>query len=90
MAKKIARKGHMKRAGVGEHYRWVMHNDALVMVTPVKLSGSKGMKGQIFMSAATDKEPAVYRLVRDKEGKPLPYHQIGVSARERVKIEAAN
>ncbi len=90
MARKVAKKGHMKRVGVGEHYRWVMHNDEFVMVTPVKIIGSKGMKGQIFISVATDKEPAVYRVIKDKEGVPLPYHRIGVSAVERNKIEAAN
>lgn len=90
MARKIAKKGHMKRVGVGEHYRWIMHNDEMVMVTPVKVDGTKGMKGQIFISAATDKEPAVYHLIKDKEGVPIPYHRIGVSAREHRKEEAAN
>jgi len=81
------RKGHIHTPGTDQHYRWLVVEHGFKKVFPVKLGGRGGMYGQIVTTASTSKEMTKHKVIKNSDGLPIPYSQIGISAVERWSLE---
>jgi len=86
------RKGHIHRSGTDESYRWILIDEVYTKVHPVKIGTRKGMYGQLIGKSISSKDLPIRHTVRDKDGNPITYRHIGISAVEHMKFKekAAN